>query len=414
MVMNIFERYQELKRNFDYVYRGVRLNKVSTIMLWDLAKHSSVLNLKSFAKLFFHLDLRELREFAEDDWVLSFGRYNRKDHIELFENILKRLNRPMKYAKPFNWGKKVCFHPVLIFNTYRFVFKAAACGLTFSEKCCLANDFVFYANAIDEVWKYDFSKTKKFVCLCDSLEIENLLTQFFKIRNVPTYAFTEGIMFIYKGDVPFDSVQYENLTADYKLCWGNYTRDEFKQYGISPERIKVCGYPKFVEGRCVKNNNSFRKCMALLARDSFRSSNMCLLDILSHFSDEQEIWIKLHPRCDKAYYEKYASEHNFRMIPTEKTVNECLNQDDFDYAISVNTSAYYEALMRGLPCLRLYDGKFNLMYGYEDAFGNVDEYNEVYNRINNMNTEDYQKNIDNVLEYAIGWGVDNYQDMMNN
>lgn len=414
MAMTIFEKYQELKSNFDYVYKGIHLNKVVTIMLWSLAKHESALNLKSFVKLFCHLDLRELKQFSNDDWILSFGRYSRKDHIELFENILKRLNRPIKYAKPFNWGKIICFNPELIYSSYKFVFSKDYSAISFSEKLCLANELVFYANAIKEVNRYDFHKVEKFLCLCDSQEIENLLTQFFQTKNVPTYAFMEGIMFIYKGDVPFDSIQYENFVTDTKLCWGKYTRDEFCEYGISPERIKIAGYPKYVDGKSLKPNNTFRRCMALLSRDSFRSSNMCLLDILSNYSDKQEIWLKLHPRCDKSYYEEYAGEHHMHIVPTEKTVNDCLNQDDFDYAISVNTSAYYEALMRGLPCLRLYDGKFNLMYGYDDSFGTIDEYSEVYERIKNMDVKDYQQKIDHVLEYAIGWGIDNYNKILEN
>ena len=414
MAMTIFEKYKELKSNFDYVYKGIHLNKVVTIMLWSLAKHESSLNIKSFVKLFCHLDTRELKQFSNDDWIISFGRYNRKDHIELFENVLKRLNHSIKYAKPFNWGKKYCFNPELIYNSYKFVFSNKYKSISFSEKLCLANEFVFYANAIKEINRYDFRKAKKFMCLCDSQEIENLLTQFFQTRKVPTYAFMEGIMFVFKGEIPFDCIQYENLSTDTKLSWGNYSRDELVKSGISPERIKVAGYPKFVEVSSLKPNNTFRKCMALLSRDTFRSSNMCLLEILSKYSDIQEIWLKLHPGCDKSHYEKYSNKHHMNIVPTEKTVNECLNQDDFDYAISVNTSAYYEALMRGLPCLRLYDGKFNLMYGYDDTFGTIDEYSEVYECIKNMDVKDYQQKIDQVLEYAIGWGVDSYKEIISN
>jgi hypothetical protein len=271
---------------------------------------------------------------------------------------------------------------------------------------------VFYANAISEISKYRFNKVEKFVCLCDSQEIENLLTQFFQTQKVPTYAFMEGIMFVFQGEVPFDCIQYENLTTDTKLSWGNYSRDELVKYGIAPERIKVAGYPKIVDGRKLKKNNTYRKCMALLSRDTFRSSNMCLLEILSNFSNEQEIWLKLHPGCDKSHYEKYASDHNMKIVPTEKTVNECLNQEEFDYAISVNTSAYYEALMRGLPCFRLYDGKFNLMYGLDDTFGSVEDFIAVYEKFAKKPTKEYQLEIDNVLKYAIGYSVDEYKSIL--
>lgn len=43
------------------------------------------------------------------------------------------------------------------------------------------------------------------------------------------------------------------------------------------------------------------------------------------------------------------------IIADELTVNDCLNKEAFDFAIAVNTTAYYEAYMRGLPCLRYLD-----------------------------------------------------------
>ena len=76
------------------------------------------------------------------------------------------------------------------------------------------------------------------------LDLENLLTQFFKLRNIPTYSLQEGVYFIFKKNPPLDSVQYENFETDNLLCWGQFSIDEDVSYGISPRKLRLAGYPK--------------------------------------------------------------------------------------------------------------------------------------------------------------------------
>ena len=382
------------------------------MMVWGLAASNKYSLWKSFARMFGKLDVSQLKQFDSVDILVIKGRYNRKDYSELLSDILSRLGMGNSYVDAEKWHTKISIHPLTVFCTYKFVFLKKDVKLKFREKCLLANEMVYYCNTIDSITKIDFKNVTKFLCVIDTLEVENLLTQYFKNKGVKTFSLMEGAYFLFKDNPPFDIIQYENLTTDCKLSWGNYSRDELIRFGINPERLKVAGYPKNVKLYKLKPQNQYKKCMLLLARDSFRESNMCLLEILKNYTLDQEIWLKLHPGCDKSHYQDYADTHNMRIIPPEKTVNECLNQNDFDYAISVNTSAYYEALMRGLPCLRLYDGRFNLMCGLQDSFGNVEEYEDVYSRICNLHSEKYQKEIDDMLKYAVGIGIDNYREII--
>ena len=100
------------------------------------------------------------------------------------------------------------------------------------------------------------------------------------------------------------------------------------------------------------------------------------------------------------------------IVDKGKTVNECLNNKDFDFAITVNTTAYYEALMRGLPCLRFSDGTFELQHGYADVFETKDEFESQIKAIKELEYVDYQVLIEKELAYSMGIGIDNYQSIL--
>lgn len=407
--MNTYEKYKALKSIYDYVYFGIHLNKVTAITLWNLAGTIKQSIWKSFIRLFCLLDVSQLKHFNENVFLVMKGRYNRKDHTELLKCVLQRIGYDDEFADAEKWHSTFCFHPFVILRVYFYIFSVKRSNLTLLEKCVLANEFVYYCNTIKALNKYKFQNLKKFLCLLDTLEIENLLTQFFKLKGVQTYSLSEGVYFAFKENIPFDVIGYENLTTDRKICWGDYSKDELVSIDIPSEKIVVGGYPKDVLQKNLKHNNTFKKCIVLLARDAFRESNICLLDILSNCSNEQEIYLKLHPRCELTFYQKYANNHNMEIIPFSKTINECLDQKEFDYSIAVNTTAYYEALMRGIPCFRLDDGQFNLMHGMKDTFGTLEEFYDVYYTYKNINLVEHQQQINNVLKYTLGFGIDNYR-----
>ena len=96
------------------------------------------------------------------------------------------------------------------------------------------------------------------------------------------------------------------------------------------------------------------------------------------------------------------------IIPKDQTISECLDNNKFDLCIAVNTSAYYESLIKGVPCLRYKDDTFALMYGLEDSFENVSEYDKLYHQFQTESRDGYQKLVDNMLKYVLGVGINKY------
>jgi hypothetical protein len=100
------------------------------------------------------------------------------------------------------------------------------------------------------------------------------------------------------------------------------------------------------------------------------------------------------------------------IVDKSVTISECLNQENIEWAVSVNTTAYYEALMRGIPCLRFEDESFQLPFGWSDIFSNMDDLITKINILKEMDDVKYQKEIDAVLKYVMGIGIDNYREII--
>lgn len=411
--MEAFNRYKDLKNKVEFVYRGVNISHVAAAYIWEVANNPNEkrFGLKSIVGIF-AANTPNFREMPAGKIIFStFGVYRRRDHKELNNSVIRKLDTNLVYTNDiFDWRYKIAFHPFVIIKVFSFLFKANLEGVKLSDRIAIASKYVQYINSLLNLEKIDFTGVEKYLSQSSVSNFENLLTQFFKTKGVETLSLTEGIYMVTHFNIPIDCIQFENFDADKYLMWGQSSVDSFAEYGISKSRLLVAGYPKDNEQLPMKENNAFKECMVLLSREIFRDSNKRLLEILTKDSDKIHYHLKLHPGDSPSFYEKYVNQHNMTIIPTQKTINEALNKDEFDFAIAVNTNTYYESLMRGVPCLRFCDGTFELPSGYDDIFQTAEEYDEKLSNIKDLSqTDGYQKEIDEILKYCIGIGIDNYK-----
>lgn len=411
--MNNFERYKHLKSQFDFIYKGIHLNRVLALNLWSLANGQFKLSWKAHALALLAVDVSKINLPSESQTVLStFGRYpTRKDHLEIYQAVLNKLDGQASYNNTSKWPYKLAIHPQILLKIYTYVKKELSkSSLSLKEKIGLTVLCMHYCNTLEELQKLNLSKVKKYLCQCSVLDLENLFTQFMKQQGIPTYSLQEGMYSIFKINPPLDAIQYENFETDHLLCWGQFSIDEDGSYGISENRLLLAGYPKNVTLQALKTDNKYQKCMILLARDSFRETNNVLLKILASLSSHYQFCLKLHPSCDYNYYSDFVSLHQMSIIAKGKTINECLNKEKYDFCIAVNTTAYYESLMRGLPCLRFWDKSFDLTAGCNfDIFSTEKEFLDCIALLKNKSLIEYQTNINATLKYAMGIGIDNYR-----
>ena len=78
----------------------------------------------------------------------------------------------------------------------------------------------------------------------------------------------------------------------------------------------------------------------------------------------------------------------------------------------MNTTAYYESLILGLPCLRFADGCFDMMAGADDIFTDSISFIKQIRAIESLDINTYSHVIHDVLEYSIGWGLNEYKRLL--
>lgn len=410
--MDVFSKFQHFNKIFNYHFKGVDVARVMQLELYYLASNKSL----PFSRkgCFVALSYADLAFDKEQNEILSvIGMTMRKDHTEVYDYILGKLDGKASRNVLAELKLKYCCNIHAIYKSFKAVFLSFSnAQIPFWEKTKFAILATVVCNNIIELHKCNFTGVQKFLSMHNSMLEENLLTQFMKLKNIPTYSLSEGAGFIEKRTPGIDTVNYMNLESDYLLTWGQYTVDEYVSYGIRENRLLVAGYPHQVTISQMKPNNKFKKCFVLLSRIAFENSNYMLLDILSKLSHQYDFYVKLHPTCDYDKYSRFCEQNNMNIISKDTTISECLNNDLYDFGIAVNTNTYYESLIRGVPCLRFSDGTFTLMYGNNDIFSNMQELNQVLDSLINMPIEEYQKQVDVVLEYTLGMGQDNYKKIL--
>lgn len=406
--MNDFEKYQLAKSQFDIQYRGYALNRVLALQLWQYANNNHPFKLRQVAKIIRAYNFEDLFFEATKHKILStFGRYNRKDHLTTYNNVISMLGSEV--SANIMITPRRCFHinfKILYFVLHKClpVINVNNMGSMFA----LMMEMIFWCNTIDKLIKKDFSGVEKYLCFCDSLDLENLLTQHFKMHGVQTFSLSHGTYHIIHKTPEPGIIAYENLETEHLLLWGQYSVDEFISWGINKNRLYCAGYPKLNKMIYVKPLIRKNRCIVLLSQHYFFELNMKLLKMLSCYTDKIDFTVKPHP-ASVEYYKEFAYNNGMNIVNSNETIQMCLDQDKFDWCISVNTGAYFDALMRGVRCLRYSDGSFDMQPGCDDVFENREQFEVKYNKILNMPMDLYQKEVKNALRYAFGIGINNYR-----
>lgn len=413
--MTTYQKFRELFEKFDLKYRGYSLNTPISRSLYDVvAKPRKGFYRSSLRSLFRKFDVKSLCEHRDSDTFLFYqGVGDRRDENQWCDFINEEIIDCSKVFYSKDIENASSFHPVTILSMFFKVLKSLkSTELTLWQKLDIFAHIMPYCNTIDDLESIEFSWVKKFVAMLYPLSLGSVLTQYFNKKGVETIALADGIYFDYGEDAPYDAVNYSDFISDKLLFWGDYSKREYEHIGITPNRLFVGGYPKPDVQQDMKNPNSFKKCCVLLARTPYDEANMELLEVLGQFTTEYQFFLKLHPSNKVATYQQIADKYGFEIVDKSLTMDECIGKDVFDFAIAVNTTAYYEALIKGLPCLRYRNARFLMMAGYEDDFNTPQDFKDRLESIKAMLVADYQTAIATMLKDAIGFGINNYRELI--
>ncbi|MGN0384908.1 MAG: hypothetical protein ACI4EX_03410 [Lachnospiraceae bacterium] len=319
---------------------------------------------------------------------------HRADHTKSFSNIYESAGED-KVLITVNKRNKIS----LIRTTKKIVMLAKNMKL-FSSVHRLINilagiDSLLVADdLISELNKIDFSSVKFGVVYYDVSKYDYLFIQYLKSYGIETATLQHAAFIaprrVKTSNFEFEGVEFLNSTADYFLAWNPFTKDEAIKSGISKDKIKVLGIPKYAyykdenDGDLKKGKKIFG--VVLNAR-SFDDLNRQLIKYANAAANkfDCDFVLKYHPQFKDFIYDDLADERYFKgHLPLNTSINDYVKLVDF--TILSNSSAFIEFVYLRHKVLRYQAGEY-------DKFKDVPYFTfknekELFPLISNIETED--------------------------
>lgn len=404
------------KEKFDFVldqidndYKGYNLQQIIAVELGLILIEKDVLHCKSLFKIFFHYSFNKTIINTRNFFVL--GAHGRKDYREIVRYVTNQLTANTWKLLDFN-SIEVSLHIRLasVFQYFNLLFKLK--GLDLKKRMLLASKIIFYQNSINNLEKkFSISNKCKHVVLFSSIHPwEAMMLNFCAKRNIDSISLQHGVYFVYKETTPIDYVLYRNFNADMHLCWGEYSKNQFIDYGIEENRLVVAGYPRISKPYSSKVNEGFNS-IVLLARKVLNKSNISLLTLLKDFikkDNSYKFYLKPHPSLMTEDFHSYIDNKNIFLVEGGGNLQKVLSTGKFTNAICVYTTAYYEAYLNSVKGLRFHDGSSELSEGVSlDTFSNLEEFQVIL-----KNQICSEEKINFKLNYIVGHQINNYTNIL--
>tara|TARA_R110002126_G_scaffold141128_2_gene286004 strand:+ start:9573 stop:10832 length:1260 start_codon:yes stop_codon:yes gene_type:complete len=406
----LFERYKKNKSQLKYNFNGYELDKILAMDLISEIYVNPPLKIQTLRYFFLAININLIANQNPNQTLFSIGRYHRKDYYEILNYVRSKTIKSVL----FDLSKIKPIPHIKISNLIlacKHIFKNT--DLSLKSKLFLACQLSYYLNTIDEL--EDKKPTfKKYIAFSGVHHLEAIITFYFKKKKTPTYSLQHGIYYVFKKHIPLDAILFENFLSDKQLCWGEYSIDEYRSYGIKKESLILAGYPRNIIRKSPPATLNKQKCLVLLARYTYEHSNVELINILKQFSRENDvkISIKLHPTLNWQKYKALCNSLGWELIEEKYTLTNMFQKNNFGWAIAINTAAYYEAYLNYLPCKRFNDGTFeDSLHVFNDNFEDLNQLEEVFKAIpfnHKENLSKYFNQADERLKYILGLGIDNY------
>lgn len=378
-----YEKYKELKTLFDFEYRGFNMGQLmgSEIagQVYSLERFSVVPSIKNSLKYF---DLSSFMNEINSKNIITYT-YDRDDYLELCYSYISQLRLKEYKLKiiPKKMGK-VTINLVHIYKSLVFFFKLK--DLEFKIKINLLSYLITSKNTIDALLKSTIHLPENYYSFNSSDGVETFITLYYKQKGVNTYSFQHGMYFNFLEPIPVDVINFENFVADKMLCWGRYSVDEMRKFGINKSRLILFGNPKYNQiNPYSRSNTTFKRCLVSLSRRQYNEGNYKLLKIVQSIKSDIVFDIKLHPSLDITEYKnKVPSDKNVTLLESSELLSD-LFLKDYDFIITYNTTAHYEGLV---------SGHLTFGYGYQndgailfEEFNNMDKLEDLLIKYNDEN-----------------------------
>ncbi len=404
-----------------YNYKGYKVEQIAKSFLNYIVIKDFKFPKSFYSEVFYSMTFAKFPKGKCSTFLTFPAEYDfRKEYKEIWEHVSSKINDKLTYSISYPHKYKFSFRNCLL--ALKLVRPLRDLG--FSKKFQIWVSLVMVLKAIDSAEKELQILPAKYVCFYSAHWIENLLTQYFKKREVKTYNLQHGMFTFTSPDARDEKTRLNNLLnneilSDYQLAWGELTRNTLRT--ITASQILVAGYPGAVDASTFKLPQT-RKCLVCLSRPLFNAENKDLLSILFAFNKSQNepfsFLIKLHPSLNMQEYQNHINQNEAAAhcsIHTGKaSIRELIHKENIDFCISANTTAYYECYLNGLIALRYHASSFNEFYDIaHDAFSDQEKLESLIAEIYSQSSGFKSSEIRRRLNYAIGCDEDRYAEILN-
>ena len=219
---------------------------------------------------------------------LFFISLNRSDHLNRFDKIYGQCpHKKVKYLIKFT----IYLNLTNIFSYITNIFKLNSFHSNPLYSYYAYTCYVRYKSIPKECSNY---KIKYFLSCADFLPLDNLLTQYFKKKDVKTITLQEG------GFIRKD-VLYPSPISEYFLCWGDYIKENVQKNSTVNTIVRNLGLP--LPFNKIKNSNS-NNIYILLSGDIFIDINKKILNIAVEINKKLKgiIYVQFHPKSKLSLY----------------------------------------------------------------------------------------------------------------
>jgi hypothetical protein len=412
--------YKRTSAALYHIHKGYAVHKIIDVHLRRFIYHDIIDEKDDVFKNFFRAhSFRKFPKVKSKVLVTLHEYMTRKDYQEIFTYVTEQIEEQQSFSlnklkrrwiinienvrTGLRLGKKLDFLPKRVQMQTAALITQMLNTIDSAEKQIRAND------------------VQKYVCFCSVSWMENMITQYFNIRNIPTYDLQHGVTRIYHKNTP-DNVEYSNIVSTVHFTWGNYSRDEFLKYGFTENSVISGGYPRKHELFPLRKPAG-KQVLVFLSRPDFEPENYEVLRILAEFNQAQgnafRFAFKLHPSLHAEQYQDAFTttykEAGFTLLNSQLSLHELFREQEADFCIVVNTSCYYECYMLGVPALRYYSERFDLEHAVtNDLFDNVPDLDkQVQNLYHHFEAQFHQDNINKELDYVLGLDKNEYARVLN-
>lgn len=408
-----YHDYKNLKERWQFIYKNLNLIDAISIDLIEILVCSHQKTWRNVVDMLWRrLYLKPLYEILTSSKTLfSCDVPQRKDHLRLVQLMQEsvynsRLNILSYYFIPW-------FDVPFLVRSMCAVHKHVPASVSLVNRMFLSAKLVYFARLTSQLNK-QFSDLnladKNYVPFNSSAYTEALLTAFFNEKGTTTFHVFHGIFGRYLTSIPNDVVNGENLRTTKILTFSDMQKkDLHSDFGVLSNKMFVAGNPKYPY-RSIHISGRWKTCLVLGGIADYDQSLIALLHVLDRVAAVTHIdfFLKPHPHSHILDNEALKQYKSIQILNSTKTLQELLASNVFDFAVTCNTSAYYECMYYGVVPFRWSVDENINFHGFDDKFDNEESFMTLMDKYIH---EDYVKlvsRMEQLLSETWGVGINNY------